>query len=151
MLISLISILALRNAIMRPLNKLMSFASDCAGGNRDCTVDIERRDEFGKLAEALRSMVGHLNNQLAFSESVLNGLPVPTAIYTAENMLRFANRHMMNLLEAEGRPRIITAEAPAIFSSATDRETASVRCLRSGQPEAKELPFTTYKGEAGMR
>ena len=34
-LISLVSILALRNAIMRPLNKLMSFASDCAGGNRD--------------------------------------------------------------------------------------------------------------------
>ena len=141
--------LALRNAIMRPLNKLMSFASDCAGGNRDCTVDIERRDEFGKLAEALRSMVGHLNNQLAFSESVLNGLPVPTAIYTAENMLRFANRHMMNLLEAEGRPEDYYGRSSGDFLFRDpDRETASVRCLRSGQPEAKELPFTTYKGEA---
>ena len=148
-LISLVSILALRNAIMRPLNKLMSFASDCAGGNRDCTVDIERRDEFGKLAEALRSMVGHLNNQLAFSESVLNGLPVPTAIYTAENMLRFANRHMMNLLEAEGRPEDYYGRSSGDFLFRDpDRETASVRCLRSGQPEAKELPFTTYKGEA---
>ncbi len=148
-LISLVSILALHNAIMRPLNKLMRFASDCASGNRECSMDLERRDEFGKLAEALRSMVGHLNNQLAFSESVLNGLPVPTAIYTTENILHFANKHMVNLLEASGRPEDYYGKTSGDFLFRDpDRETASVRCLRSGQPDSKELPFTTYKGEA---
>ena len=147
-LISLISILALHNAIMRPLNKLMHFASECASGNRECAMDLDRHDEFGKLADALRSMVGNLNNQLAFSESVLNGLPVPTAIYTTENMLRFANKHMMNLLEASGRPEDYYGKTSGDFLFRDpNRETASVRCLRNGQPDGKELSFTTYKGE----
>ena len=146
-LISLISILALRSAIMRPLNKLMLFASDCAEGNGDCSTTIERNDEFGKLAEALHRMVTHLNEQLAFSKSVLNGLPVPTAIYTTENKLRFANKPMMKLLEADGRPEDHYGKTSGEFLfREKDKETASVRCLRSGQPEAREMSFTTYKG-----
>ncbi len=146
-LLSFISVLALHGAIMTPLNKLMKFATNCASGNRNCSMEITRHDEFGKLAEALQNMVGNLNRQLAFSESVLNGLPVPTAIYTKENKLFFSNRHMLDLLEAEGRVEEHYGKTSGAFLfREKDRETASVRCLRSGQPDSMELPFTTYKG-----
>lgn len=146
-LISLVSILALRSAIVRPLNRLMAFASDCASGNKECFTTVDRKDEFGKLTEALMDMVKHLNRQLAFSESVLNGLPVPTAIYTTENTLHFANSHMMKLLEAGGRPEDYYGKSSGEFLFRNpDRETATMRCLRSGQPEASETSFETYQG-----
>ncbi|HSU27655.1 MAG TPA: HAMP domain-containing protein [Chitinophagaceae bacterium] len=48
--------------LTRPLKKLTHAASSIAGGNYDTSVDVDRRDEIGKLARAFNAMTIQVSN-----------------------------------------------------------------------------------------
>ena len=144
--IGVLCFVALLRSILRPLNKLRNYAEACRAG-RAADLDIRRKDEFGLLADALRSLMASLNRELAFSRSMLAGLPVPAALYDRDNKLTFANRHMLNLLELDGNPEDYYGRTSGDFLfREEDRETASVSCLRTGQPAERAVEVETYRG-----
>jgi methyl-accepting chemotaxis protein len=53
--------------IFKPLNKSVAFAAAVSEGKLDETLDIDRKDEVGVLASALRSMVGRLKEMIQHS------------------------------------------------------------------------------------
>ncbi len=60
-----ISLLALDRVVVRPLRQLQTFASGVAEGDLDSVLSISLRNEIGKLADSLRSMVGSLKAKIA--------------------------------------------------------------------------------------
>jgi len=55
---------ALARLITGPLRKSVDFAGMVAAGNLDRTLDICQKDEVGRLADALNSMVGTLSQRI---------------------------------------------------------------------------------------
>lgn len=145
-LVGLACIFALMRTILGPLGKLRVYAQSCETGKCQ-SLNIDRADEFGELANSLRSMTANLNRELAFSRSMLKGLPVPAALYNLDNRLTFANQHMLDLLELDGKPEDYYGQTSGEFLfRQPDRETASVICLRTGEPTERAVEVTTYKG-----
>ena len=56
--------LVLTRLITGPLRKSVDFAGMVAAGNLDHTLDIHQKDEVGRLADALNSMVGTLSQRI---------------------------------------------------------------------------------------
>ncbi len=54
----------LTRSITGPLNKAMGFAQEVAAGNLDDKLDFSSQDELGKLADALRTMVASLKENI---------------------------------------------------------------------------------------
>ena len=54
--------------IFKPLGKGVEFAAAVAEGDLDKTLDVQRNDEVGVLAEALRTMVGKLKEMIRDTE-----------------------------------------------------------------------------------
>lgn len=54
----------LAHLITGPLRKSVDFAGMVAAGNLDRTLDIHQKDEVGRLADALNSMVGTLSQRI---------------------------------------------------------------------------------------
>lgn len=52
--------IVLTRGITRPLEKGVKFADEIAAGNLDIELDVEQKDEVGKLADSLRFMLGAL-------------------------------------------------------------------------------------------
>ena len=63
-LIGLLLSVALTRSITLPLAKGVNFAAAVAGGDLDHMLDVQRKDELGKLADALNSMVSTLKQKI---------------------------------------------------------------------------------------
>ena len=59
-----ITLRALEKIIVRPLQELESYARSVAAGELDRKLTLERRNEIGKLADSLRSMVCSLKGKI---------------------------------------------------------------------------------------
>lgn len=55
--------------IVRPLKETAAFATAVSNGDLEKSLRIERRDEIGVLARALREMVASLRQKIAFAEA----------------------------------------------------------------------------------
>ncbi len=60
-----ITLLALDKIIVKPLQELEAYARSVAAGDLDRSLTLMRRNEIGKLADSLRSMVGSLKGKIA--------------------------------------------------------------------------------------
>ena len=54
--------------ISRPLGKTLAFAERVAAGDLTAELTVKRRDELGKMADALRVMVQELQKEIALAE-----------------------------------------------------------------------------------
>lgn len=81
--------------ITRPLNDLTAAASGIAGGNYSSVVNVDRRDEVGKLARAFNAMISQVNKARQGLEQKI--------IETGEvnEQLRSLSAHLQNIREEE--------------------------------------------------
>ncbi len=63
-IIALLLAVVLTRGITRPLVKGVNFATAVAGGDLEHTLDVRRKDELGKLADALNAMVATLKQKI---------------------------------------------------------------------------------------
>jgi len=54
--------------INRPLKKTLAYAQRVAAGDLSAELNVSRRDELGKMAEALRAMVQELQKEIALAD-----------------------------------------------------------------------------------
>lgn len=57
---------------MRPLFRLESYASAVAAGQLDLKLDLSLKNEIGKLAASLKSMVANLKEKIAEADENSN-------------------------------------------------------------------------------
>ncbi|WP_051249795.1 methyl-accepting chemotaxis protein [Maridesulfovibrio zosterae] len=67
-LILLMILLLLANIISKPILKAADYTGTVAKGHLDATLDIEQRDEIGKMADSLRAMVKELKETIHKAE-----------------------------------------------------------------------------------
>ncbi len=145
--IAIACVLVLMRSMLRPLGKLTVFAQTMQSGEK-AELDIMRHDEFGLLADALRSMVQTLAQQLAFSNGVLSGLPVAAAVYDEHNKLTFANKQMMNLLDRDEKAESCYGMSSGeFFFHDKTKETRVMLAFKEKKENASELEFVSRKGK----
>ncbi len=67
-----ISLLAVDRIVVRPLFRLESYASAVAAGQLDLKLDLSLKNEIGKLAASLKSMVANLKEKIAEADENSN-------------------------------------------------------------------------------
>ncbi|MBQ4132844.1 MAG: CZB domain-containing protein [Desulfovibrionaceae bacterium] len=133
-------------SILRPISLISSYSKDCIK-DENARLDYHSKDELGCLAENLRSMVQTLNEQLAFSDGVLDGMAVPCSVFSAEDRTVFTNQHMLNLIERDGAPETFYGMTSGEYIwGDKNRETLSTKALRENKLLSSQIEFKTHKG-----
>ena len=138
--------LVLIRSILVPIRQITHFSAECAKGNAECTLRLERNDEIGTLTDNLHTMVEHLQKELAFSRGVLRGLTVPCSVFSPEDKTVFTNQLMLDLIERNGTPKDYLGMTSAEFILGDrNKETLSTKALRERRLLAVDREFTTHR------
>lgn len=103
----------LTRSIITPLGKVVGFASSVAEGDLNSTLDEERADELGQLADAIRSMVSSLKERI--EEAAHKSREADKAAAEARNAMQ----------EAEESSRIAQAGRESILQAAEQLQTVA--------------------------
>lgn len=145
-LLALCCVAALLEAILVPLKKLQAYAMACMRGEK-ATLTLRRRDAFGELGDAISALMKKLGVQMAFSEGVLNGLPIATAVFNRENILTYSNQVMLDLLEHSGKPEDYYGKNSGAFMfNDAQKHTAARGALETQQQQALATEIVTVTG-----
>lgn len=144
--VAFLCILALLEAILSPLNRLRDYANACTAGKK-VELHLQRRDAFGTLGQAMSQLMSKLGAQMAFSQGVLNGLPVATAVFDRNNKLTFCNTVMIDLLQHSGKPEEHYGKSSGTFMfNDAHKKTAAFLALESMQPQSLATEILTMQG-----
>ncbi|MEG2171722.1 MAG: methyl-accepting chemotaxis protein [Desulfovibrionaceae bacterium] len=144
--VALLCITALLASILGPLKKLQAYAKACTCGER-ANLHLRRRDAFGELGDAMCAQMHKLGAQMAFSQGILKGLPVATAVFDLNNKLTYANTVMLELLEHSGKAEEHYGESSGTFMFRdADKHTAAAKVLETQQPQNMATEITGMKG-----
>lgn len=147
-LVALICVLALLEAILTPLGKLQAYAKACTQGEK-ATLVLHRRDAFGELGDAMVALMQKLGAQMAFSQAVLTGLPIATALFDRNNVLTYTNKRMIDLLEHTGSPENYYGQTSGTFMfGEAGKRTAAFQALETLTLQAMATEMTTMKGHS---
>ena len=138
----------LASIISKPIIKGVSFAKAVAAGDLDQTLDINQKDEIGVLADALRTMVGNLRDELSFSKGVMQGIGLPFSIFSPQDKVIYTNRAMMDLMEIPGNPNDYTnKQSGEYIFGIPGKETLSTRSINEDKLLEAESNVTTRNGK----
>ncbi|QCC86477.1 methyl-accepting chemotaxis protein [Desulfovibrio desulfuricans] len=75
-----------------PIRKCVEYARAVAAGDTKATLDMDRADCLGHLAQALRDMVAKLEGQSHWYESILDTLPLSISVTDNDMIWTFCNK-----------------------------------------------------------
>jgi len=137
----------LAKSITRPVKELVCFSSEIANGNTQAEINIDCKNEIGELAKSLQATVKHINDQLAYSQGILNGLTVPCSVFSNDDTTVFTNKIMLDLIECEGKPSDYYGQKSGLYIwGDASRETVSTIALREKRLISADREVTTRKG-----
>ncbi|MDC9388596.1 HAMP domain-containing protein, partial [Clostridioides difficile] len=73
-LILLVVIYFVPKSIVSPIQKLMEVTEELAEGNLDAEIDIDNKDETGKLAQSMKKLVTRLNEYIVYIDEISESL-----------------------------------------------------------------------------
>lgn len=73
-LILLIVIYFVTRSIVSPIEKLMKVTEELAEGNLNAEIDVDNKDEIGRLAESMKKLVGRLNEYIVYIDEISQSL-----------------------------------------------------------------------------
>jgi len=112
----------LSNLITNPLKEALGVAQGVAEGNLSIDIKVERTDELGVLAEALRKMVASLKQKVALAENIAKGdLPPKVYLSSEQDELGLALEKMLFSL----KQKVKVAQAVAEGNLKVDNKLAS--------------------------
>jgi methyl-accepting chemotaxis protein len=142
----LISILLLivRMNVIKPIQRILSFASKIASGDYAAALSGTFRYELKTLSESLGAMVEELKSKISFSEGVLHSLPLPCMLAGPDSKLLWANDDMGEMLE---KPKTISnylgTTSGELFYDDPSRQTLVDQSIRENRRIEQELEYTT--------
>ncbi|SFJ55070.1 methyl-accepting chemotaxis protein [Terrisporobacter glycolicus] len=73
-LILIIAIIAVTKSLVAPIQNLMNVTEELAAGNLDADINIESKDETGRLAESMKKLVLRLNEYIIYIDEISESL-----------------------------------------------------------------------------
>lgn len=73
-LILIIAIIAVTKSLVAPIQNLMNVTEELAAGNLDAEINIESKDETGRLAESMKKLVLRLNEYIIYIDEISESL-----------------------------------------------------------------------------
>ena len=141
---------AITRTIVAPLNQAVALIDDVAQGHLDMDVSIDRRDEFGRLLQAIAAMQGGLRELVASVRQGADNLSLASAeIAQGNHHLSSRTEHQASALQqtASSMEQLgVTVRQNADNASQANQlaESASAVARQGGQ--AVELAVDTMRG-----
>ena len=143
----LLTILISRN-IMKQLGTDPSDLAVLAERVTNGDYDINDGKEHIGVYHNIIMMVEKLKETLQFSQGILSSMPIPVAVFGANNRLKFANREMMSLLEITKKMEDCIGETSGTFMYRQENfNTATAKAIASKQTGRLEIEYETHKGK----
>ncbi len=134
--------------LTRKIARCAAFAEAAANGRAAGGLGVTGSDETGRLAESLRSMARTITSKDAYLSGLMNGVAVPFSVITAQDTVLYTNRHMMDLMEIEGRPEDqIGKQSGEYMWGVKGRDTLSSVALRDRQLKVADRTVETRRGK----
>ena len=109
----LLTVVLVRN-ICRPLT-LLSRAADRVSRGVYEHVDIDRRDEIGRLADSFNTAVSIIKEKFGVSEGIMHGITMAFAACDTNGRLTFVNQILLDLWGHKGTPQDFMGMAVSEF------------------------------------
>ena len=143
----LLTILISRN-IMKQLGTDPSDLAVLAERVTNGDYDINDGKEHIGVYHNIIMMVEKLKETLQFSQGILSSMPIPVAVFGANNRLKFANREMMSLLEITKKMEDCIGETSGTFMYRQENfNTATCKAIASKEKGQLDLEYETHKGK----
>ncbi len=143
----LLTILISRN-IMKQLGTDPGELSTLAERVTNGDYEINDGKEHIGVYHNIIMMVEKLKETLQFSQGILSSMPIPVAVFGANNRLKFANREMMSLLEISKKMEDCIGETSGQFMYRQENfNTATCKAIASKQTGQLEIEYETHKGK----
>lgn len=130
--------------IVRPLKETALFATAVSNGDLDRTLKIDRGDEIGVLAKALREMVASLRQKITFAES--QGARMEEQMLLAQKAVRESDiqkNKVTAILETSRHGAEEAAGVSQVLSTASQRlSEENVRVTTGAQEQYTHLQST---------
>jgi methyl-accepting chemotaxis protein len=130
--------------VIKPIQRILSFASKIASGDYAAALSGTFRYELKTLSESLGAMVEELKSKISFSEGVLHSLPLPCMLAGPDSKLLWANDDMGEMLE---KPKTISnylgTTSGELFYDDPSRQTLVDQSIRENRRIEQELEYTT--------
>jgi methyl-accepting chemotaxis protein len=146
-LLAAVLVVIIRLLVLHPVQGLLAYATEVAGGDLNARLQGVYRFEFKELAGRIEAMVADLKTKLGFSEGVLKGLTLPCALVGADHKLLWVNRQMCDLIGRDGQPDEFIGMSPGrFFYDEPGRETLSDRAIKERDQLTSEIEYQTRTG-----
>ncbi len=137
-------VFAISKLILTPIRLISTYTKNSLNAKAQ-PLNLTRNDELGTLAQDLQALMQHLQQQLAYSNGVLEGITVPCSVFSPEDTTVFTNRYMMDLIGRKGDPKDIYGLTSGDYILGNkSAETSSTIALREKRPIRVERTFHNF-------
>ncbi|MFW6235809.1 MAG: methyl-accepting chemotaxis protein, partial [Desulfovibrionales bacterium] len=139
----------IRRDLIRPLERLIDFSHEIAGGNLKATIQGSFVCELADLKESLVQMVSTIKKNMDYSEGVLHCLSGSFPYLTLDTSGRITkiSQVLIDLLDISGSPESIEGKTPGkAFFNDESRSTTSTEVLKTHKKIERQADITTQKG-----
>ena len=140
-------LIVLRRMVVAPVQAIQEFSRRIAEGQYDARLEGSFSCELAELARDAETMRDKIKTELSYAKAVLGGFTSPCAVFNPQNMLTFVNQQLLSAIGREGRPEdCLGMTSGALLYNDSGRETFSVRALKTGALEQKEVDYAILNG-----
>ncbi len=134
-------------SVLVPIASITQYARDYLLGKKP-TLIMTRKDELGILSRDLTALMKHLNDQLSFSQGILKGINVPSAVASPDAEILFVNQELLDIVGRVGSPEDCIGMHIADFVYGDpDRKTSTVTALEERRVVQAERSFTNFQAK----
>ncbi|WP_419781502.1 methyl-accepting chemotaxis protein [Maridesulfovibrio sp.] len=141
LLIGILMAWVIAQGILGPLNKGLEFVSKVSDGDLSADVELERKDELGKLAGGMRSMVHRLRNVVGdvnnASDSVASGSEELSA--SAESLSQGATEQAASIEEVSSSMEEMAANIKQNAENAVQTEGVAEKSQQQASQSAEAV------------
>ncbi len=123
--------------------KLSEVATRVTNGDYEINDGKEHIGVFNDII----NMVEKMKDAMAFSQNILASYPIPTAVFGADNKLKFANREMMSLLEInDSMENYIGKTSGEFMYREPGKNTCTLQAITNREKGVNQQEYVTRKG-----
>ncbi|MCA1743154.1 MAG: methyl-accepting chemotaxis protein [Desulfonatronovibrio sp.] len=128
----LIVALIISRSITSPVNSLMRYADAVAKGDLEAQSEINQKDEMGRLAKSISSMVENLKDKSYWYETILDAIPFPISVTDMEMRWTFINKAAVEVT-GKRREEVIGKQCQEWGADICGTDRCGIECLKRGQ------------------
>ncbi len=114
-----------------PIKKIAKYAEQVVAGDKTATLEINTKDEFETLANALQTMVLKLKEQSDWYQAILNCIPSPLAAMDVNRNFTFVNKGVCKMTGKDHK-ELIGKPCHTWGASICRTENCAIECCERG-------------------